>query len=700
MKCPNCKTSNITEAKFCRECASPLVASRGIQIPFTQTFAGSPADLNLGSVFAGRYQIIEELGRGGMGKVYKAFDREIEEHIAIKLIHPNIAMEENATQRFRNELKFARKISHKNVCRMFDLSKEDNRYFITMEYVKGEDLKNSMNRMGPLSFGKAVFIVKQICEGLAEAHRLGVVHRDLKPQNIMIDTDGNVRLMDFGISRLLKTKGITHTGTMIGSPEYMSPEQTMAKEADQRSDIYSLGIIFYEMITGRVPFEGDTAMSIAWKHTHEAPVSPKEHNHQIPNNLNDAIMKCLEKNRQHRYQNTQDLIEALTEIENGIPSTERVLPKAVTSKEITIKIPQIMLAKSLLILAAIIGLGIAGWLIIPGFRAPAPSPVQEIQASVDTWIQEGVQLQENGEYKDALGTFQQVLAEDPDNYEALYRVVDCLKRLDRFEEAVLEGQKAVMLDEQNPRGYELLGSIYEQQDELEKAEILYTQYLDLMPPGNTNTKFEQRIKSIQNRRARAEGKSAKPPVSSTRPVPEPGKPKQKKPDIPALLKSALTSFESRKFAQSQQLLEHVLSIDPHNENAVKYLGLVETEIATAAIQHMLDTYITELGQGRLVNFYKNSCTQEFFKEIKTNAELLSQTYEKIAAFGSQLQVGLTDSETAQAVFNHILTGVSKRDRQKQVLFEGQYQWELKKLENTWKINGISSRSSEKIHQPK
>lgn len=688
----------MSDTKFCRECASPLVSSRQDQISFTQTFERSTPDLNLGSVFAGRYQLIEELGRGGMGKVYKAYDREIDEHIALKLIHPNIAMEENATQRFRNELKFARKISHKNVCRMFDLSKEDDIYFITMEYVRGEDLKSSLKRMGPLSFGKAIYLVKQICEGLAEAHRLGVVHRDLKPQNIMIDTDGNVRLMDFGISRLLKSKGITHTGTMIGTPEYMSPEQTMAKEIDQRSDIYSLGIIFYEMITGRVPFEGDTAMSIAWKHTHEAPISPKKHNHQIPNDLNETILRCLEKDKQQRYQTPQDLFEDLTEIENRFPSTERVLPKAITSKEITIKIPLFKLAKRLLILAGLIGLGIAGWLIIPGLRTPTTPPRQEIKTSVDTWIQEGVQLQENSNYIGALETFQKALAQDPDNYEALCGIVDCLERLDRFGEAILEAQKALRLDKQNPRAYELLGSIYEQQYDLEKAETLYTQYLNLIPPGNTYAKFELKIKSIQNLRTQTENRSVKPPESETQSAPIPDQPKQKKPNIPTLLESALTSFENKKYPQSQQILEHILSIEPHNETAVKYLGLVEEEMATAAIQHMLETYIAELSQGRLVGFYEKTCTRDFFQELKKDAELLSQTFEKLEADASHLKIRLTDKKTAEAVFDHILTGVSKQNRQKQVLFEGQFHWELKKIENTWKISGISSRSSEKTQK--
>ena len=257
----------------------------------------------------------------------------------MKLIRPEIAVDKNTIERFRNELKIARDVSHKNICRMYDLGREAGNYFLTMEYVSGEDLKNMIRMSGQLGVGTAVSIAKQVCEGLAEAHRRGTIHRDLKPSNIMIDREGTVRIMDFGIARSIHVKGITGGGVMIGTPEYMSPEQVEGKEIDQRTDIYSLGIILYEMLTGHVPFEGDTPFTVGVKHKSEIPKSPRELNAHIPEDLNRLVLKCLEKDKNKRYQNADELRIELEKIEKGIPTTERTIPKhkPFTSKEITVK---------------------------------------------------------------------------------------------------------------------------------------------------------------------------------------------------------------------------------------------------------------------------------------------------------------------------------------------------------------------------
>ena len=326
MKCPRCDFENPKNIRFCGNCGAQLFQSEEPTLSVTKTLKTPLIGLNTGTILAGRYYIIEELGRGGMGRVYKVFDREIKEKVALKLLRPEIAADEKMTERFRNELKFARKIIHKNICRMYDFNKEDETMYITMEYVSGEDLKSSVTRMGPLSAGKTIFVAKQICEGLAEAHKLDVVHRDLKPQNIMIDRAGNIRIMDFGIARSIQAKGITATGMMIGTPEYMAPEQVEGKEIDQRTDIYSLGIILFELLTGIVPFEGDTPISVAIKHLNEKVPEPKTINPGIPEDMNKVVLKCLEKDRKKRYINVEELLSELEKMEKGAPITDRIVP--------------------------------------------------------------------------------------------------------------------------------------------------------------------------------------------------------------------------------------------------------------------------------------------------------------------------------------------------------------------------------------
>jgi Tol biopolymer transport system component/tRNA A-37 threonylcarbamoyl transferase component Bud32 len=338
IKCAECHFENPDKQSFCGGCGTQLIPSQDIPAQ-TRTIETPIQELSRGTTFASRYEIIEELGTGGMGKVYRAEDKKIKQEIALKLIKHEIAADKKTLERFSNELKTARMISHRNVCRMFDLSESEGDHFITMEYVSGEDLKSLIRRVKQLTTGTAVTIAKQVCEGLSEAHRLGIVHRDLKPSNIMIDKEGNARIMDFGIARFLKEKGITGAGLMIGTPDYMSPEQVEGKEVDQRSDVYSLGIILYEMLAGQVPFEGDLPLNVAYKHKHEAPQDPRKLNTQIPENLSGIIMRCLEKDKEKRYQSPYEVRLELVNVEKGIPTTERVVPKKkpVTSKEITIK---------------------------------------------------------------------------------------------------------------------------------------------------------------------------------------------------------------------------------------------------------------------------------------------------------------------------------------------------------------------------
>lgn len=324
IKCPQCHHSNPPDSKFCKECGTRLIPpekkTEKKEADFhTRTLEIIQKKLDKGTVFAGRYQVIEELGRGGMGEVYKVKDNKLDEVMALKLLKSEMASVTSIGERFRNELKLARKVTHKNVCRLHDFHEQEDTFFITMEYVPGENLKQFVLKKKKLTEEEAIDLAKQICQGLMEAHKLGVVHRDLKPQNILVDPKGQAKIMDFGIARSMEAKGMTQTGTIVGTPEYMSPEQAEGKKANPCSDIYSLGVILYEMVTGKVPFEGDSALSIALKHKTEIPDPPRKLNQEISEDLASVILKCMEKNPEKRYSSAQELFSELESLTRGQP---------------------------------------------------------------------------------------------------------------------------------------------------------------------------------------------------------------------------------------------------------------------------------------------------------------------------------------------------------------------------------------------
>ena len=398
MKCPKCRTDNPQYSKYCAECATRLDSS--ISPSFTMTMDTNTDEFTRGLVFAGRYEIIEELGVGGMGRVFRAFDKKMEEEVALKLIKPEIAANPRIVERFRNEIKIARSITHKNVCRMHDLNEVGQTLYLTMEYVRGEDLKSLIRRTKHLAPGTAVSIGLQIAGGLAEAHKLGIVHRDLKPQNIMIDKEGNAKIMDFGIARSLQTGGLTGENAIIGTPEYMSPEQVEGRGTDPRSDIYALGVILFEMLTGRVPFESDTALGVALKQKTEPPPDPRTIDPRIGEDLGLLVLRCLDKSKETRVQSALELIAELSKIEEGRPPAGTVLPRhrSFTPEEQVHKFKRKWSLIALLVILAVFGTA-AVLLLTKGSSGPSPAsrkkrlvvlPFENIGSAEDEYFADGI----------------------------------------------------------------------------------------------------------------------------------------------------------------------------------------------------------------------------------------------------------------------------------------------------------------------
>jgi tRNA A-37 threonylcarbamoyl transferase component Bud32 len=301
-----------------------------------------------------RYDIQEEAGRGAMGIVYKAIDRETSECVALKVLKPEVADDEIIMQRFKNELRIARKITHKNVCRIYEFTHLGTRPCISMEFVEGETLRSLLNRLGTFGIRSAVDIARQICSGLREAHAQGVVHRDLKPENLMIDRHGTVKIMDFGVARLFAAGTVSTLGMFVGTPAYMAPEQVESRATDHRADLYSFGLIFYEMLTGSTVFKADTPMSLAYKQVHEGPKPPRELDPNIPEDVQNLILRCLEKEPERRFQTVEDLENRLSSLGDVAQSRTDRAGAAVPRRRATTfvmarnKARQLMLAVQLL----------------------------------------------------------------------------------------------------------------------------------------------------------------------------------------------------------------------------------------------------------------------------------------------------------------------------------------------------------------
>ena len=323
MQCPLCQTENPPTAVRCASCNTPFPTSEatlagtnaGVTEAWTAPVSATTVNRIIergpippGTLLAGRYEILQLLGEGGMGAVYKARDLELDRLVALKLIRPDLASHPEILRRFKQELILARDVTHRNVVRIFDLGQTEGIKFITMEYVEGRDLRVLLKEKGKFAPAEAIPIVTQICRALEAAHEAGVVHRDLKPQNILLDAKDRVYVMDFGIAHSLETPGMTQTGVLMGTPEYMSPEQAKGLKVDARSDLFALGIIFYELLTGISPYKADTAMATLLKRTQERAQPPGELDPAIPKALSDVVMKCLEIDRDLRYSSAQEIL--------------------------------------------------------------------------------------------------------------------------------------------------------------------------------------------------------------------------------------------------------------------------------------------------------------------------------------------------------------------------------------------------------
>ena len=327
-------------------------APRQTPAPINLNFDGQSL-LMPGAVLGQRYEILQVLGRGGMGAVYKARDREVDRIVALKVIRPDLAGNSAMLDRFKQELVLSHQVTHKNVVRIYDLGEADGVKFITMEYIEGSDLRSIILEKKSFSPAEAVEIMLQVCRALEAVHTVGVIHRDLKPQNIMRDNQGRVVVMDFGLARLVESNGMTQTGALVGTMEYMSPEQALGSQLDQRSDLFTLGLIFYELLTGKMPFAADSALASLIKRTQERAIPVTQHDKSIPASLANVVAKCMERDPKLRYQNCTELLNDLEAWQGKRAGATLGFNASVGPWARTIPWPTIGIAAAVIILAVV-----------------------------------------------------------------------------------------------------------------------------------------------------------------------------------------------------------------------------------------------------------------------------------------------------------------------------------------------------------
>jgi serine/threonine-protein kinase len=315
IECPKCQSNNPDTQQYCGECGTQLISSK--EIPVTKTIERPIQELIGGTTFAGRYQIIKELGRGGMGVVYKAQDTKLKRTVALKFLPPELTHVSEVKERFMREAQAAAALDHPNICTVHEFDEAEEKTYISMAYIEGQSLKKTIES-GPLKLDEALRIATQVAEGLREAHNREVVHRDIKSANIMVTEKGQSKVMDFGLARMTGGTLVTKEGTTMGTVAYMSPEQARGEEVDHRTDIWSFGVVLYEMFSGQLPFKGERDQAVVYSILNEKPDPITNLSSEIPMSIGQVVGKALEKNPDERYQHIEELIDDLKSISEGI----------------------------------------------------------------------------------------------------------------------------------------------------------------------------------------------------------------------------------------------------------------------------------------------------------------------------------------------------------------------------------------------
>jgi tRNA A-37 threonylcarbamoyl transferase component Bud32/tetratricopeptide (TPR) repeat protein len=607
----------------------------------------------------GKYAILGEIGRGAMGIVYKATDPYIGRTVAIKTIRFDVLGQgperDMAQKRFMREAHSAGNLSHPNIVTIYDVGEDGDLSYIAMEYIDGCSLEELISSRKKLSLEETASLVEQVANALDTAHRKGVIHRDIKPANILIDQEGKPHLVDFGIARL-STSTMTQTNMIMGTPYYMSPEQIAGKKVDNRSDIFALGGVLYEMLTGQKPFPGESITTVIYKIMNENPLPVRNFQKNLPEGLEPILQKALAKDPAARYQSCREMVNDIKKSISLAPAATLVrepgsvavsVPSAAPAKPAAAAKPLIyvlggILAVAVIVVVVLLLTGKSGPPVSSGGGPAGPSgPVQPV-GPTDRFLA-AQSLWREGKREEAKAAFALVPDSDARYFEAKFSMAEILREENRLPEAAAEYQRLTSLKPDDPRPHLRLAQIADHQNETEKALAYYKKYLALAPAGPEAPAARNRVASLEKTVASSqvpakpepqtkvapEKKTAeiqvkpepkKPEPSKLEPVkpevkvetkvenkPEPLEKKEpKKPpvtnpelqaDIRKMIEAGVWSLNRRDFDQAVKKLEDVLALDPGNEDAQRFLALAKQKQREDRVQK-------ELGAARDALWYR------------------------------------------------------------------------------------------------
>jgi len=588
MKCKQCNKTFADELGSCPYCSTlPKKVAQKLGTDFiSRLFSG---DLVYGTPFGDRYEIEELVGRGGMGIVYRAKDKILHETVAIKLLNPLFSSDEEIIVRFKQEIKLARKINHKNVIHIYDIGEVEGIRYISMEFVQGKDLKEVIRAEGgglPLNVG--ILIIQKIAEALQVAHDLGIIHRDIKPQNILIQPNSEVKILDFGIARLADADDVTRTGSLLGSPVYMSPEQATGKDTDHRTDIYSFGVIMFEIFTGRIPFLADTPIATALKHVNEPPPLPSTLNPDIPVWVEKVILRAMEKDPADRFQRALDIIDPVRGLHvDRITDTDIIVCPFCGKHN-------------------------------PGSHSSCSNchsflgrePQSDLRAQVDTQKIKDVRFEERKLMKSATLSF---ASNDYLKAKEDLELLLVLNSENIKAQRMLEVIESKILLEKKVNLYHQNALISFQDKKYDEAVTLWEKIKELDPEKNDVDDFLKKAKSAQGVYNRIKG----------------------------FINKGLQAYNQNDYQQAISLWEKVIEIDPKNVEAVFYIAKTQTllnyENRCQNLQNQAEIFIRHREYAKAIE-----CLEQFLKLDQENigVQLKLDELREFEAVNSLLEEGL------------------------------------------------------------